>query len=105
MYRARVRAELTAWIHALKEARGCEDGSSGCGKTHDPEFLDFDHVCGVEGHRYGVSGGVSSCWSKQRLLQEIAKCDVRCANCHRKKTAADVRADRAAGRLHERDDD
>ena len=51
-------------------------------------------------------GCVDACWSVQRPEQEIAKRDVRYSNCHRKKTAADVRADVAAGRrigrLHER---
>ena len=35
-----------------------------------------DHVRGVKGHWRGIAGGVASCWSKQRIEEEIAKCDV-----------------------------
>ena len=45
--------------------------------------LEFDHVRGQK------SGEISTMIFKQtmaRVFEEIAKCDVRCANCHRKKT-------------------
>ena len=109
MYKARDRVKLTAALGALKAARGCEDGSTVCGKPHDPEVLEWDHVRGVKGHRDGIAGCLKAGWGQQRIEQEVANCVVRCANCHRKKTAADIRTDRTAGRrvgrLHERDDD
>ena len=49
--------------------------------------LDFDHVRGTKKRSIGVmvcSGAVSL----ETLQEEIAKCDVRCANCHRIKTMA-----------------
>lgn len=47
--------------------------------------LDFDHVKGrkVNDISVMVHGG----FSKQNIQKEIAKCEVRCSNCHRKKTA------------------
>ena len=56
IYKARVRAKLTAALDALKAARGYEDGSTGCGKPQYPDVLDWDHVRGVEGHRDGIHG-------------------------------------------------
>jgi len=58
-----------------------------CAETH-PATLDFDHVRGEKSWCVGraVSGSHRS-WD--RILEEIAKCEVRCANCHRKKTAID----------------
>lgn len=54
-----------------------------CGET-DPIVLEFDHRGNKE---YNVASMVS--FSPQRMQKEIDKCDVRCANCHRKKTARD----------------
>lgn len=55
-----------------------------CGEA-DPIVLDFDHRDDAvkefniaEAPRRGVSAS--------RLLKEIAKCDIRCANCHRRRT-------------------
>jgi hypothetical protein len=55
-----------------------------CAET-DVVVLDFDHVSGTKVSSISVMirGGTSV-----RVLQdEIAKCVVRCANCHRRKTA------------------
>jgi hypothetical protein len=51
----------------------------------DPEVLEFDHVRGVEYRN--VCDLVARKVGDTILLAEIAKCDVRCANCHRKITA------------------
>jgi hypothetical protein len=58
---------------------GCID----CGIA-DPLVLQFDHR---ERKTNNVSWAVSAGWSLRRLTEEIAKCDVRCANCHRRRTA------------------
>ena len=54
-----------------------------CGET-DPLGLEFDHV---RPKRNNVSNLVSSCVPWSRIEAEIALCEVRCANCHRRKTA------------------
>lgn len=55
-----------------------------CGET-DPIVLEFDHVRGEK--IKNVSRMVARKVSVENLLAEINKCDVRCANCHRRVTA------------------
>jgi hypothetical protein len=52
----------------------------------DPIVLEFDHR-NPEEKSHDVSNMVGWCFSKENILEEIAKCDIRCANCHRRKTA------------------
>lgn len=55
-----------------------------CGEG-DPRCLDFDHRDPGR-KKASISRLIGySDWNK--LLLEIAECDVRCANCHRKRTA------------------
>lgn len=54
-----------------------------CGEA-DPVVLEFDHRNGKE---FGIADYIRCGGSTERLLAEMAKCDVRCANCHRRKTA------------------
>lgn len=58
-----------------------------CGEK-DPLVLEFDHVRGRK------KGGISDLkrYSSKILLKEIAKCEVRCANCHRRKTLKDLKS-------------
>ena len=60
---------------------GCVD----CGETN-PVVLEFDHVRGVKAA--SLSQMVADARPILQISEELAKCDVRCANCHRKKTAA-----------------
>lgn len=48
-------------------------------------MLDFDHVRGDK--RASVAGMICSGLGWQTILVEIAKCDVRCVRCHRRRTA------------------
>lgn len=82
-----------------------------CGED-DVRVLEFDHVPGVEKHAdVAVMVAAGGRWSD--IEAEVAKCEVRCASCHRRITserrgdwrsvlAAELRtssADRAAQRL------
>lgn len=55
-----------------------------CGEN-DLIVLDFDHVIGEK--RNSISAMIGGGTSVRSLQDEIAKCVVRCANCHRRKTA------------------
>ena len=53
-----------------------------CGEA-DPLVLEFDHI---GDKRFSISAGFSG-RNWQSILDEMAKCDVVCANCHRRRTA------------------
>tara|TARA_R110000822_G_scaffold285119_1_gene406498 strand:+ start:459 stop:872 length:414 start_codon:yes stop_codon:yes gene_type:complete len=56
-----------------------------CGES-DPRVLEFDHQKDKE---YNVSILLHGGYSQDKIQKEIDKCEVRCANCHRRKTAID----------------
>jgi hypothetical protein len=74
------KALTQKWVNEYKASRGCID----CGES-DPVCLDFDHVQGDK--RGSVSRLISNNVSLSAIQNEVAKCMVRCANCHRKMTA------------------
>ena len=54
-----------------------------CGND-DIRVLEFDHV---RGEKYNsISRMVNNACSIDRIIKEIKKCEIRCANCHRIKT-------------------
>jgi hypothetical protein len=53
----------------------------------DPVALDFDHGNGLKSRN--ISEMIHAGVSLENLKLEMEKCVVRCANCHRKKTAKD----------------
>lgn len=69
-----------ARVYAYLAGHPCVD----CGQA-DPVVLEFDHVSGEKYHDVGhmVTGGLT--WDA--IEREIAKCTVRCVNCHRRKSA------------------
>lgn len=54
-----------------------------CGED-DIVVLEFDHLDDQKGN-ISVMTSAGLAWST--ILKEISKCEVRCANCHRRKTA------------------
>jgi hypothetical protein len=74
------RARNRAFVDAFLRERGCVD----CGLC-DPLVMEFDHVVGKK--RTNVSDLVRDAAALSVLQTEMAKCVVRCANCHRRRTA------------------
>lgn len=55
-----------------------------CGEP-DPVVLEFDHVRGTKAANVSMLVFGLKRW--ETILEEIAKCEVVCANCHRRRTA------------------
>ena len=68
-----------AFVDRLKRMFNCVD----CGES-EPVVLEFDHVRGKK--KKAIADMVSHSYSIETIKEEIRKCEIRCANCHRKKT-------------------
>lgn len=82
--RNRLRAEKARNVYEYLKSHPCVD----CGES-DPLVLEFDHrgdAIKFEAVTQMVINNAS--WAK--ITAEMRKCDVRCANCHRRKTAAQL---------------
>ena len=75
------RAASRALVRAYVLSHPCVD----CGET-DIVVLEFDHVRGTKVR--DVSQMVRDGLKWEKIEQEISKCEVRCANCHRRATVA-----------------
>lgn len=71
------RKELAGWFEDYKIGLKCQT----CGEDH-PAVIDFHHR-DPEDKLYEVSVMPHRSISKKKILEEIAKCDVLCSNCHR----------------------
>lgn len=58
-----------------------------CGED-DPVVLEFDHINPQE-KKFVIADAVGQGRGVKSILEEISKCEVRCANCHRRKTTID----------------
>ena len=68
------------FVWRFLEMHPCVD----CGER-DIVVLEFDHVVGEK--YWEISTLVGRTGSRNQIEREMAKCVVRCANCHRRKTA------------------
>lgn len=72
----RYKKEYREWLNSLKN-KPCTD----CNKQFHFSAMHWDHL-----PKYEKSFNLGSCrsgkYSKQRILKEIAKCELVCANCH-----------------------
>jgi hypothetical protein len=84
------RARSRRVVQELLAEAACTD----CG-LRDPVVLEFDHVDAKEAT---VAALVRGAAGRRRLVQEIARCEVVCANCHRRRTATRAGWFRATGR-------
>lgn len=77
----RVNAEIQEKIVDYLQCHPCVD----CGED-DIVVLDFDHR-NPSDKETDIARAMRCSWSWKRISAEITKCDIRCANCHRKRTA------------------
>lgn len=68
-------------LHTYLSSHPCVD----CGEKNII-VLEFDHVKGNKKGNISYMASTAKC-SWKTILEEIEKCEVRCANCHRIKTA------------------
>ena len=67
------------YLDAVKN-RPCTD----CGNWFPSECMDFDHRLGIV--KKFTIGSAAYSKSLNLIVQEVAKCDLVCANCHRIRT-------------------
>jgi hypothetical protein len=73
----RRRDQMRAFLLQQKMGKACVR----CGND-DYRVLDFHHR-EPDSKVDGVAKAIKRNWSRAMIMEEIAKCDVLCANCHR----------------------
>jgi L-lysine 2,3-aminomutase len=54
-----------------------------CGES-DPIVLEFDHI--IESEKcFNIADAIAHNYSEKSLIEEMDKCEIRCANCHRRR--------------------
>ena len=76
-----IRQETQSRLLIYLSSHACVD----CGES-DPVVLDFDHIDGNK-KSASIADMLTNRLSWSRIELEITKCAVRCANCHRRRTA------------------
>lgn len=79
--RGRPRVLLAKRVVREAKNQACAD----CGVQYPHYVMDLDHLPGNE-KRANMNVLVKRGTAREILLDEIAKCDVVCANCHRERT-------------------
>lgn len=72
--------ELAAWARSLKAGRPCAD----CGGFYAAEALQWDHLPGAT--KLANVADLVRRGNRARVLEEIGKCELVCANCHAART-------------------
>jgi hypothetical protein len=75
------RAAYVAWLDSLKEDKPCAD----CGGTYPSYVMEWDHLPGAI-KTLVLANTRKAAYSKKRILAELEKCELVCANCHRERT-------------------
>lgn len=73
------RQELRKWFNEYKRSLKCCQ----CGENH-PSCLEFHHK-NIKEKGFSLSDAIEQrCFSRKKIMVEMNKCMVLCANCHRK---------------------
>lgn len=75
----RRKQEVRQFLFEYLSAHKCTD----CPES-DPIVLTFDHI---ESKSFNIADAVNDGYSLENVKKEISKCQVRCFNCHARKTA------------------
>lgn len=74
-YQRMYQREKRAWLQTLKEGKPCIS----CGTEYHPAAMQWHHR---DPSKKTSEVSRLASYSKARILEEIAKCDLMCANCH-----------------------
>ena len=80
-YLSRYSGQHVGRVRELKDGQPCMD----CGERFPFYVLDYDHRPD-EIKKGEIARMASGSYKWETILAEIAKCDLICANCHRKRT-------------------
>lgn len=70
------RLKIQDRVNQIKLEHGCHK----CGFRGHPKALDFHHV---GGKTLEISKAVNRMWRWDRIAEELMRCEILCANCHR----------------------
>lgn len=73
------RGEVKKYIQSIKQESVCTD----CKENYPFWIMEFDHLGDKE---FNICAWYNSTGSLEKVRQEIEKCEVVCANCHRNRT-------------------
>jgi hypothetical protein len=79
----RVRTRQAATVSFLRSLR--DEACADCGGSFEPNQMDFDHR-NPTAKSFRLTESSAMLMSRARLLDEVRKCEVVCANCHRVRT-------------------
>jgi hypothetical protein len=74
------KADIRLRLSKIKASTPCTD----CGIAYPGYIMDFDHVRGKK--TMAVAQLVGRGYSWDQILDEKAKCEIVCSNCHRERT-------------------
>jgi hypothetical protein len=80
-YRKIYKQRSCSFVLEYLQAHPCMD----CGEA-DVVVLEFDHR-DPSTKMYNIGTMLDRCFKSEKILEEISKCDVVCANCHKRRTA------------------
>lgn len=78
----RRREQLRAWMAGLKRGVPCAD----CGEVFQPGVMHWDHLPGLP--KIDAISTLVESRTRTLVLDELAKCELVCANCHAVRTAS-----------------
>ena len=76
--RTKWRRNLKVEVDNLKTSEGCAK----CGYNAHPAALDFNHL-DPNTKSFNIGEAFGNNYGKKKIFEEIAKCEILCANCHR----------------------